>query len=160
MRFNRALPSLVYYSIISKYIVNSIKIHVSTRLMPGPSHSHSNLPLSDTLSARSYLELGRDELHAHVQLQCRPAEHKSASNPSVSGLSGGLIEAPGKSGPHLRPRPRPQPREPQTIHKDPETPGIKDPLGDQDRPVRKRGRPRNESAKDAAAIEVCNHPSS
>jgi hypothetical protein len=60
------------------------------------------------LSARSYLELGRDELQAQVQLQSHPAEYKSISNPSVSALSGGLIDAPSKSGPHLRPRPRPR----------------------------------------------------
>jgi hypothetical protein len=126
--------------------------------MPGPGHSHSDLPLSDTLSARSYLELGRDELQAHVQLQSHPAEYTSTSNPSVSALSGGLIDAPSKSGPHLRPRPRPRPREPRPIHNDPKTtellaaPGIEDPL---DRPARKRGRPRLETAKDAAAIEVC-----
>jgi hypothetical protein len=138
--------------------------------MPGPGHSQTDLPLSDTLSARSYLDLGHDDFQAQVQLVYRPAEYKpaSTSNPSVSG---GLIEAPGTSGPgphlrpRLRPRPRPHPREPRPVHKDPETtesaaPGIKDPLGDHDRPVRKRGRPRLETAKDAAAIEVCHYSSS
>jgi hypothetical protein len=128
--------------------------------MPGPGHSHSDLPLSDTLSARSYLEFGRDEFQAQLQLQSRPIEDNpaSVSNPPVSRDP---IEASGKSGPHLRPRLWPRERQP--IHKDSEkteapAPGIKDPLGDKDRPVRKRGRPRIETAKDAAAIEVCNHP--
>ncbi|KAF3388974.1 hypothetical protein F1880_003229 [Penicillium rolfsii] len=126
--------------------------------MPDPGHSHSDLPLVDTLSARSFLELGRDELQAHVQLQSQPAESKSTSNLSVAAPLGGLVEAPAKSGPHLRPRSGVRPREGRPIQKDPQTiksaaPGNRGPTDSQDRPVRKRGRPRIETAKDAATIE-------
>ncbi|OOQ83229.1 hypothetical protein PEBR_36075 [Penicillium brasilianum] len=118
--------------------------------MPGSSHPHSDVPLSDTLSARSYLELGHDAFQAQLQPQFRPAEYTPASisNPLKSG---DLIQASSTSGPHLRPRQR------RPIHKEAErtetAADTKDPHHEKDRPVRKRGRPRIETAKDAAAIE-------
>ncbi|KAJ5176187.1 uncharacterized protein N7482_002064 [Penicillium canariense] len=106
--------------------------------MPGSNHSPSDLPLSETLSARSYLELARQGF----QLQLQPEDH---TPPSI--LESPLLEAPieseSKSGPRLRPRER------RPVRKDSE----KTETAPDDRPARKRGRPRLETAKDAAAIE-------
>ncbi|KAJ6103792.1 hypothetical protein N7486_004014 [Penicillium sp. IBT 16267x] len=87
--------------------------------------------LSGTLSARSYLQLG----------EIAPAEtsHGSGTPQSLGSAPGTPLERDGKSGPHLRPKQRLPVSE-------------KTQMGP-DRPVRKRGRPRLEAAKDAVAIE-------
>ena len=117
------------------------------------SGSHPALPLSDALSARSYFEFGLDEIQAPVRLESGPAPSNSRTI-SNSPTSRESIEIPRKSGPHLRRRGRqPIPKE---SEKTETAPNAQDPLQGNDRPVRKRGRPRIETAKDAAAIEVCN----
>jgi hypothetical protein len=55
---------LVYQSSIRKYLF----CRKLPSLMPGSGHAHSNLPLSDTLSARSYLEFGREEFQTQSRL--------------------------------------------------------------------------------------------
>lgn len=138
---------LVYQSIIRKYL----SCRKLPSLMPGSGHAHSNLPLSDTLSARSYLEFGREEFQTQVELQRMPAQDMPISTPKPPAWMNS-IEAPRRSGPRLQPRERPP------IHKESEkterAPSYKDPPSENDRPVRKRGRPRIETEKDAAAIEV------
>ncbi|KAJ5765247.1 hypothetical protein N7520_004806 [Penicillium odoratum] len=91
--------------------------------MPG-TYSHIDM-LSGTLSARSYLELG----------ELAPGAETPQSLDSAPGTP---LEAESRSGPHLRPRRR------QTKSEKTETGPAS---------VRKRGRPRLETAKDAAAIE-------
>ncbi|KAJ5890060.1 hypothetical protein N7504_010870 [Penicillium tannophilum] len=89
--------------------------------------------LSGALSARSYLELS--ELAPGVV-----TSQSSETPQSMESAPGTPLERDGKSGPHLRSR--------QTL------PAMSEKTEpEQDRPVRKRGRPRLETAKDAVAIE-------
>lgn len=90
--------------------------------------------LSGALSARSYLELS--ELAPGAVLS-----QSSETPQSMESAPGTPLERDGKSGPHLRSR--------QTL------PAMSEKTEPEpDRPVRKRGRPRLETAKDAVAIEV------
>ncbi|KAJ5938675.1 hypothetical protein N7466_001809 [Penicillium verhagenii] len=92
--------------------------------------------LSDTLSARSYLELG--EVLA-------PRAETSQSSETPQSLESALetpLEGEDRSGPHLRPRKNP-PAMPEKTEMGPDRPI----------PIRKRGRPRLETTKDAVAIE-------
>lgn len=90
--------------------------------------------LSDTLSARSYLELNQEAV------QPEPDHNPRVSRLSQSETSPGT----GNSGPSLA-ADSPQARSDKAEH------AVEDPPS---RPKRKRGRPRLETAKDAAAIEV------
>lgn len=122
---------------------------LTTEPMPGSDRSRSDLALSDTLSARSYLELAQNHY-----IQPESISPQNNDNPD-SPVSGKLIELEGNSSPRLRVRTRwPSLKEAKKSEKPetPETPEIKDPPVE--RRTRKRGRPRLETAKDAAAIEV------
>lgn len=113
--------------------------------MPGSQDSLSNHALSDTLSARSYFGLAQETKAGDIYLQ----PQGTTPNSMQEFDSRGLISE-NSSTPHLRPRRRKSPQKRPGL---PESPEIKDPPVD--RPMRKRGRPRLETAKDAAAIEVC-----
>ncbi|KAJ5655325.1 hypothetical protein N7507_007275 [Penicillium longicatenatum] len=89
--------------------------------------------LSGTLSARSYLELGDIALGAETS-------QSSATPQSLESAPENALERDGRSGTHLQPR-----QNPPAMSEKTET--------GPDRPVRKRGRPRLETTKDAVAIE-------
>lgn len=112
--------------------------------MPGSEGSRSDHAISDTLSARSYLGLAH-EGPVHLQSEADTPHSKDESIPEKP-----IVQ--GNSGPRLRPRvKRGSPK--QSKPSDSEKAEIEDPHT-VDRPVRKRGRPRLETTKDAAAIEV------
>lgn len=113
--------------------------------MPGSQDSLSNHALSDTLSARSFFGLAQETGAGDIYLQTRGTTPDSMQESDSKGL---IVEK--SSTPHLRPRTKKSPQKRAGL---PESPEIKDPPVD--RPVRKRGRPRLETVKDAAAIEVC-----
>lgn len=99
-----------------------------------PGHDPQSDMLSVNLSARSYLELGEVAGGAETSQSSEPPQ-------SLESAPGTPLERGGKSGPYLRSR--------QTL------PAISEKTETgSDRPVRKRGRPRLEAAKDAVAIEV------
>ena len=99
-----------------------------------PRHDPQSDMLSVALSARSYLELG--------ELAPGAETSQSSETPhSLESAPGTPLERDGKSGPHLRSR-RALPAMSEKTETGP------------DQPVRKRGRPRLETAKDAVAIEV------
>ncbi|KAJ6108432.1 hypothetical protein N7523_009755 [Penicillium sp. IBT 18751x] len=109
--------------------------------------SRSDHALTDTLSARSYLELTQNHIQPEI---ITPQGHDAPDSP----VSGEPIEPEGNSGPRLRVRvKRPSRREAKEANESekPERPEVRDPPVE--RPTRKRGRPRLETAKDAAAIE-------
>lgn len=110
--------------------------------------SRSEHALSDTLSARSYLELAQN----HIQPEITTPHSNDTPD---SAVSEDPIEQEGNSGPPSRvrvKRPSLKAAKEANDSKKPETPEIRDPPVE--RPTRKRGRPRLETAKDAAAIEV------
>ena len=115
--------------------------------MPGSDDSRSDYALSDALSARSYLELAQG-YHAQSKITPPQSNDYSASGEPIE------LEGKGNSGPRLPSRTTRTslrkakgPEKPETAHE------ITDPHP-VERLTRKRGRPRLETAKDAAAIEV------
>ncbi|KAJ5133516.1 hypothetical protein N7476_003259 [Penicillium atrosanguineum] len=109
--------------------------------------SRSDHALSETLSARSYLELAQNHIQPEI------VNSQSHDTPD-SVVSEDPIEPEGNSGPRLRVRAkRPSLKEAKGANESekPETSEIRDPPVE--RPMRKRGRPRLETTKDAAAIE-------
>lgn len=97
---------------------------------PRPDHAK----ISDTLSTRSYLGLAHEEIiHLQSRAATSPSKDEYPEQPIVQG----------NSGPRLRPRSK---RAPPKL---PEKAEIEDPHH-----KRRRGRPRLETTKDAAAIEV------
>ncbi|KAJ5673785.1 hypothetical protein N7462_009224 [Penicillium macrosclerotiorum] len=109
--------------------------------MPAPEGSPSDHALADTLSARSYLELARQRISSP------PRQSLSKQRSTFSGSPIGIGD---NSFPHLRSCDR-QPC-PKHSEKTESESGAKNPLP-VDRPPRKRGRPRLDTAKDAAALE-------
>jgi hypothetical protein len=115
--------------------------------MPGSDDSRSDHALSDTLSARSYLKLAQGY---HVQPEIvTPQSNDSSESP----VPRDPIGVGGNSGPRLRAHvKRPSREEAKALEKPETATETRDPPVE--RPTRKRGRPRLETAKDAAAIEV------
>lgn len=114
--------------------------------MTGSQDSLSDNALSDTLSARSYFGLAQETRAADIDLKARVTTPDSMQEPHSKSLI--VADSPARDR-------RPRTRKSSQMHSGlPGSPEIKDPHPG-DRPVRKRGRPRLETAKDAAAIEVC-----
>ncbi|KAJ5569833.1 uncharacterized protein N7459_009263 [Penicillium hispanicum] len=109
--------------------------------MPASEDSRQNGTLPNVLSARSYLESMSGRLSS--------GEAPPDAPEFLSGAPTGLKD---KSGPHLQREKRPILQELESAEPERRMPEPKDPLSP-DRRVRKRGRPRLETAKDAAAIE-------
>jgi hypothetical protein len=99
--------------------------------------------LSDMLSSRSYLELS----HEGPQEEAPTARNKQNYNHSMGQLSPEIKDEPER---RLRPRKK---RTPLMAPGNPDQAENRNSAAP-DRPARKRGRPRLDTVKDAAAIEV------
>ncbi|KAJ5105509.1 hypothetical protein NUU61_002856 [Penicillium alfredii] len=107
--------------------------------MPASEGPRSDQTLSDMLSARSYFETPREGSQKDDEetvLRAREPQSRE-SNAEIEGNR------------RLRPRKRPPPGDPKTPEQAPESKTPDSP----DRPVRKRGRPKLDTAKDATALE-------
>lgn len=117
---------------------------LSTTSMPASTASPPEQMLSDTLSARSYLQLSREAR--------RDNEQASSQTPSSQNLEEETSPVIKRSARHLRPRKRPAPQS-KTESTKHEVVESSDLPADY-HPARKRGRPRLETEKDAAAVQV------
>ena len=110
--------------------------------MPASEDSRSDHALSDTLSARSYLELATETSQI---------DESNSHSPRYP-----IDEIPVENQGNPIPSQRPRTAQATVTKSEKSEMGPEKPKGPHppDRPARKRGRPRLETAKDAAAIEV------